>query len=44
MTLATQPRMTLAEFDAWASEQYDRNYEFIGGRWLKWYPIRSRHE
>lgn len=31
MALAIQPRMTLAEFDKWASEQYDRNYEFIGG-------------
>ncbi|PJF32520.1 MAG: hypothetical protein CUN52_01200 [Phototrophicales bacterium] len=31
MTLAIQPRMTLAEFDEWASKQYDRNYEFIGG-------------
>lgn len=31
MAIAIQPRMTLAEFDAWASAQYDRNYEFIGG-------------
>ena len=31
MALAIQPRMTLAQFDTWASAQYDRNYEFIGG-------------
>lgn len=31
MALAYQPRMTVAEFDMWASTQYDRHYEFIGG-------------
>jgi len=31
MALAIQPRMTVIEFDAWASEQFDHNYEFIGG-------------
>jgi len=35
MALAIQLRMTLSEFDAWASAQYDRNYEFIGGNMVE---------
>jgi Uma2 family endonuclease len=31
MVLAIKPHMTVAEFDTWASEQFDHNYEFIGG-------------
>lgn len=31
MALAIQPRMTLAQFEAWASAHDDRNYKFIGG-------------
>ena len=43
MALAIQLRMTLSEFDAWASAQYDHNYEFIGEIWLKKFPLRSHH-
>lgn len=35
MAIAIQPYMTLAEFDTWASEHYDRNYEFIGGNTIE---------